>query len=162
MPPTVDRYITDSWYSVDSLLLSRPTGDRISTDTRPTIDQLSTDTRPPVDRLSTNSQPTLERLSTDNRLTVDGLSIDYRPLYRSTVDRYSGRRSGRHYVDTTYSKHDPIYYWDHITKTRFDLNFHFIMRLIPPETRQRYGMVCHARLNMKWSTIWLIHHFVGN
>ena len=115
MPPTVDRYATDSWptyhrqltdipptydrysvevrlrnidrYSADSLSLSRPTGGRISTDTRP-----------PVGRQSTDCRPTLGRPSTDYRSTIDRLSIDYRPLYRSTVDRYSGRHSGRHYV----------------------------------------------------------------
>ena len=85
----------------------RPTLDRLSTNSRPTLDRLSTGSRPTVDRQSTNCRPTLDRLSTDSRSTIDRLSIDYRPLYRSTVDRYSGRHSGRHYVDTTYSKHDP-------------------------------------------------------
>ena len=131
MRPTVDRYATDSLptyhrqltdipptyhrysvevrlrnidrYSADSLSLSRPTGDRISTDTRPTIDQPS----PTLDRLSTACRPPVDRLSTDYRPTIDRLSMDYRPLYRSTVDRHSGRHSGRHYIDTTYSKHDP-------------------------------------------------------
>ena len=83
-------------YSADSLSLSRPTGGRISTDSRPT-----------VDRHSTACRSTIDRLSIDYRSTIDRLSIDYRPLYRSTVDRYSGRHSGRHYVAITYSKHDP-------------------------------------------------------
>ena len=98
MPPTYDRYSVEvrlrniDRYSADSLSLSRPTGGRISTDSRPT-----------VDRHSTACRSTVHRLSTDSRSTIDRLSIDYRPLYRSTVDRCSGR----HYVAITYSKHDP-------------------------------------------------------
>ena len=82
--------------------------DRLAAEYRPTLDRQSTDTRPPVGRQSTDCRPTLGRPSTDYRSTIDRLSIDYRPLYRSTVDRYSGRHSGRHYVAITYSKHDPI------------------------------------------------------
>ena len=82
--------------------------DRLAAEYRPTLDRQSTDTRPPVGRQSTDCRPTLGRPSTDYRSTIDRLSIDYRPLYRSTVDRYSGRHSGRHYVAITYSKHDPM------------------------------------------------------
>ena len=82
--------------------------DRLAVEYRPTLDSLSVDSPPTVDRLSVDHRPTIDRLSTDYRSTIDRPSIDYRPLYRSTVDRYSGRHSGRHYVAITYSKHDPI------------------------------------------------------
>ena len=81
--------------------------DRLTAEYRPTLDRQSTDTRPPLGRQSTDCRPTLGRPSTDYQSTIDRLSIDYRSLYRSTVDRYSGRHSGRHYVAITYSKHDP-------------------------------------------------------
>ena len=84
--------------------------DRLAAEYRSTLDRQSTDTRLPVGRQSTDCRPTLGRPSTDYRSTIDRLSIDYRPLYRSTVDRYSGRHSGRHYVAITYSKHDPYNY----------------------------------------------------
>ena len=126
MPPTVDRHITDSWpiyhrhmtdirsrcvyeISTDTLPIVYRSLDRLAAEYRPTLYRQSTDTRPPVGRQSTDCRPTLGRPSTDYRSTIDRLSIDYRPLYRSTVDRYSGRYSGRHYVAITYSKHDPIW-----------------------------------------------------
>ena len=93
IPPTYDRYSVEvcrrniDRYSADGLSLCRPTGGR-----------LSTDCRPPLDRQSIDSRSIFERLSIDSRLTVDRLSIDYRPLYRSSVHRYSGRYSGRHYL----------------------------------------------------------------
>ena len=132
MPPTVDRYATDSWptyhrqltdipptydrysvevrlrnidrYSADSLSLSRPTGGRISTDSRPTVDRHSTACRSTVHRLSTDSRSTIDRLSIDYRPTIDRLSTDY----RSTIDRYIDRLSTDIAVDIAVDITSPL------------------------------------------------------
>ena len=58
-----------------------------------------------IDRLSTDYRPTIHRVSTECRSTVDRVSIDS----RSSVDRVSTATSTDIAVDSTYSKHDPIF-----------------------------------------------------
>ena len=63
---------------------------------RPTY--ISTDYRLTIDRLSTECRSTVDRVSIDSRSSVDRQSIECRSSVDRYVDQYSGRHSGRQYL----------------------------------------------------------------